>query len=85
MLKDAMQRNESALQRCVQEGWGSTITIGVTIAKSGTVQQVEVLGSFAQTPTGRCLTQEVRKARFPAFTQGETKQLYWTYQVPTAR
>lgn len=74
---------ESKLPGCVREGYGGNISIGVVVDASGSVQKVNLLGPLAQTPTGKCIADRVRQARFPAFTEGGPSKLFvWSYQLP---
>ncbi|MFH2008797.1 MAG: hypothetical protein ABI333_19575 [bacterium] len=48
-----------------------TCTVKVTVSgASGRVSGAQVLGKFAGTPTGRCLSRAFKRARFPKFSSG---------------
>ena len=54
-----------AVKRCGQ-GKGGTITMAVTIGKTGRVSNAAATGAYAGTPIGSCAARAVRRARFPA-------------------
>lgn len=54
-----------AVKRCGQ-GNGGTITMSVTIGKTGRVSNAAATGAFAGTPIGSCAARAVRRAKFPA-------------------
>lgn len=81
-LRGVMVRSQPQLHRCLQEGWGSDVTIGVTVRPTGQVERVEIMNALAGRPTGRCLEGRIRALRFPAFAEGGNKQFFWLYHMP---
>jgi hypothetical protein len=57
-----------AVKSCGQ-GKGGTITMNITIGKTGRVSSASATGAFAGTPIGDCAARAVRRAKFPASTQ----------------
>jgi hypothetical protein len=82
-IRQIMLAAESQWKPCLKDAFGSNMSIGVLVAGSGQVQKADILGPLAQSATGRCITEQIRKLRFPAFTEGgPTKQFFWSYQIP---
>lgn len=65
-LQKALKRIESHVQTCLAEGGfpGQSVHVEVVVAEDGTIQQVNVLGSFAGSALGLCIQKTVRKAQF---------------------
>lgn len=88
-LTPALQRQvmvaaESKWKPCAQDAFGSMLTISIAVEPSGGVQNVNILGTLGSTSTGRCVTDQIRKLRFPPFTEAAPKKFVWSYQVPQA-
>jgi hypothetical protein len=84
LIRQIMLGSEPRFKSCVHEAWGTNISIGVTVEASGQVQKADILGPLGQSQTGRCITAEIRKLHFPAFTDGgPNKQFFWSYQIPS--
>jgi hypothetical protein len=81
-LRAVMVRSQPQLHGCLQEGWGSDVTIGVTVRPTGQVERVEIMNALSGRPTGRCLEGRIRALRFPPFAEGENKQFFWLYHMP---
>lgn len=81
-LRERMLRVEPKLADCIAEGWGSDVSLGVVVGKSGAVQRAEVEGPLGQSPTGSCMADKLKQLRFPPFTEGESKQFFWPYHLP---
>lgn len=65
----AMKGISSAVQACGGGQSGVAMAkVGVT-GSSGKVSSVDVSGQFAGSPVGSCVAKEVRKAKFPKFSQ----------------
>jgi hypothetical protein len=77
-----MLRAEPRLRACTSEGWGTDVSLGISVAPSGQVRQAEVLGPLAQQPTGRCLLMRLRALRFPPFTEPADRQFFWSLHLP---
>ena len=67
-VKEALDPVRQDIQRCAwrfqAQGGGK---IAVDVAGDGTIRTAEVRGDFAGTPTGNCVVNAVRKAKFRAF------------------
>lgn len=88
-LTPALQRQvmvaaESKWKPCAQDAFGSMLTISIAVEPSGSVQNVNILGTLGSTSTGRCVTDQIRKLRFPPFTEAAPKKFVWSYVVPQA-
>lgn len=83
MLRRAMLRAEPDLASCIREGWGSDVSLGVTVTPTGEVRSAEVLGPLGSSPTGQCLVQRLQKMRFPASLSGKSKPFFWPYHIPS--
>ena len=53
-----------------------TLELTYVVAGNGTVQSVAVGPAFAGTPTGQCVLQAAKDARFPAFKLDQQKFTY---------
>jgi hypothetical protein len=83
-MHQTMLAAELKFKSCVKEAWGTNISIGIAVAASGEVQKADILGPIAQSATGRCIADQIRRLRFPPFTEGgASKQFFWSYQIPT--
>jgi hypothetical protein len=85
LIRQIMLAAEPRFKSCLHEAWGTNISIGVTVDATGLVQKAEILGPLAQSQTGRCITDQVRKLHFPPFTEGgPSKPFFWSYQIPSS-
>ncbi len=83
IMRQVMLGAERGFKACVKEAWGTNISIGIVVESSGQIQKAEILGPLAQSGTGRCISDLIRKLHFPPFTEGgATKQFFWSYQIP---
>lgn len=80
--RQVMVAAESKWKACAQDAFGSMLTISIAVEPSGSVQKADILGTLGSTTTGRCITDQVRKLRFPPFTEAAPKKFVWSYQVP---
>jgi len=84
-MRQLMLGAEARWKSCVKEAWGTNISIGIVVESSGQVQKADILGPLSTSATGRCITEHIRKLRFPPFTEGgATKQFFWSYQIPAS-
>lgn len=84
LIRQTMLASEARWKSCIKEAWGTNISIGIIVDSSGQVQKADILGAIAQSATGRCITDQIRKLRFPPFTEGgASKQFFWSYQIPS--
>ncbi len=74
-VQAGMKSAAGAIKRCGQ-GAGGTITMSVTIAKTGRVISANATGAHAGTPVGLCAARAARKARFPKFDGPNLKVKY---------
>lgn len=84
LQRQVMVAAESKWKPCAQDAFGSMLTISIAVEPSGSVQNVNILGTLGSTSTGRCVTDQIRKLRFPPFTEATPKKFVWSYQVPQA-
>ncbi len=73
-VKSGMNAIKPLAARC-GSGQSGTVTVRATISASGRVTQAVATGSYAGTPTGTCVSNAVRRAKF-ARTQSSTKVKY---------
>jgi hypothetical protein len=84
-IRQMMLSSESGWKSCVKDAFGSNLSIGIVVGSNGLVQKADILGPLSQSATGRCITAEIRKLRFPSFTEGgATKQFFWSYLIPAS-
>jgi hypothetical protein len=57
-----------------------TATVKVTIDRDGRVSQVDVVGQFANTPTGDCVSRAVRVATFAKF-RGQPMHITYPFML----
>jgi len=57
-----------AIRECAA-GQNGTVEVEVTAGSSGRVRNAVITGTFAGTPEGSCMAREMRRVRFPRFTQ----------------
>jgi hypothetical protein len=81
-IRQTMLTAQAGWSSCVKDAFGSNLSIGIAVNNAGQVQKADILGPLAQSSTGRCITGEIRKLHFPPFTEGTTKQFFWSYQIP---
>lgn len=67
-VQQGMAAVAPAVQSCGQ-GKGGTITMNMSIGKTGRVSSASATGAFAGTPIGDCAARAVRRAKFPASQQ----------------
>lgn len=80
--RQIMVAAESKWKTCAQDAFGSMLTISIAVEPTGSVQKADILGTLGSTTTGRCITDQVRKLRFPPFSEAAPKKFVWSYQVP---
>lgn len=81
-IRQTMLAAQAGWPSCVKDAQGSNLSIGIVVTAAGQVQKADILGPLAQSATGRCITAEIRKLSFPPFTEGVSKQFFWSYQIP---
>ena len=67
-VQNGMSAVAPAVKSCGQ-GKGGTITMNITIGKTGRVSSASATGAFAGTPVGNCAARAVRRAKFPSSQQ----------------
>jgi hypothetical protein len=65
-VQDGMNGVAPEVKRCGQ-GQGGTITMSITIGKTGRIISANATGAHAGTPVGLCAARAVRRATFPKF------------------
>lgn len=75
VLKDV---NPAVYQCYDSYGVPGRADVYIDIKNDGTVRFVEVRGAFADTPTGTCVGEAVKRARFPRFKR-ESIQIHYPY------
>jgi hypothetical protein len=61
-------------------GTRGTAALRVTVAPSGRIEQIVVIGAFAGTPTGACVARAVQAAAFPVW-NGPSQSFDYSYLV----
>jgi hypothetical protein len=64
---EAMRRAGDGSRACVTGGASGGARVAVTFARSGSVADVAVEGSFAGTPVGNCIAGKFRSLAIPPF------------------
>ena len=75
VLKDV---NPAVYQCYDSHGVPGRADVYIDVKNDGTVRFVEVRGAFADTPTGKCVSDAVKRARFPRFVR-ESMQIHYPY------
>ena len=77
LIADAMAKIRPQVFACYQQFKSpGTLELIYVVASNGTVQSVAVGPAFAGTPTGMCVQQVAKDARFPAFKLDQQKFTY---------
>lgn len=82
IMRQHMTVAEPKWQSCPKDGSGKNLSIGISVAPSGSVVKAEVMGPAGSTQTAQCVTARIRNMRFPAYQEGGPKNFFWSYQVP---
>ena len=77
LIADSMAKIRPQVFGCYQQFKSpGTLELIYVVAGNGTVQSVAVGPAFAGTPTGQCVLQAAKDARFPAFKMDQQKFTY---------
>ncbi len=77
LIADAMAKIRPQVFACYQQFKSpGTLELIYLVASNGTVQSVVVGPAFAGTPTGQCVLQVAKDARFPPFKLDQQKFTY---------
>jgi hypothetical protein len=77
LIADSMAKIRPQIFACYQQHKSpGTLELIYVVASNGTVQSVAVGPAFAGTPTGLCVLQAAKDARFPAFKLDQQKFTY---------
>jgi len=78
-VRRVLKEVNPAIYQCYDSyGVPGRADVYIDVKNDGTVRFVEVRGAFADTPTGTCVADAVKRARFPRF-QRESMQIHYPY------